>query len=75
MISKSASIQAIIYDLILLSFYSIQNNSKHVVFGRVVDGFDVVDQIENTPKGASDKPTVDVVISDCGELKDAVSSC
>jgi cyclophilin family peptidyl-prolyl cis-trans isomerase len=41
---------------------------KHVVFGRVVEGKDVVTAIENTPVGASDKPEEDVVITDCGEV-------
>jgi len=42
-------------------------DGKHVVFGKVVQGLeDVVSVIENTPKGASDKPVSDVVIADCG---------
>jgi len=31
-------------------------NGKHVVFGRVISGTDVVDKIEATPKGPNDKP-------------------
>eukprot|EP00947_MAST-08B_sp_MAST-8B-sp1_P004293 g4293.t1 len=44
-------------------------NGKHVVFGRVVEGQEVVDKIEGTPKGAQDKPVSDVTIADCGEIK------
>lgn len=42
-------------------------NNKHVVFGQVVDGQDVVRMIENT-RTARDKPTQDVTITQCGEM-------
>ena len=35
---------------------------KHTVFGQVLDGLDVVDNIAATPVGADDKPIEDVVI-------------
>ncbi|KAI9305195.1 putative peptidyl-prolyl cis-trans isomerase [Cunninghamella echinulata] len=43
-------------------------NDRHVVFGKVLEGMDVVEKIENTPTGYGDKPKKDVVIADCGEL-------
>eukprot|EP00591_Stephanopyxis_turris_P011980 CAMPEP_0195516902 /NCGR_PEP_ID=MMETSP0794_2-20130614/9033_1 /TAXON_ID=515487 /ORGANISM="Stephanopyxis turris, Strain CCMP 815" /LENGTH=486 /DNA_ID=CAMNT_0040645613 /DNA_START=32 /DNA_END=1492 /DNA_ORIENTATION=- len=45
-------------------------DDKHVVFGKVVEGMDTVRKIEDVDKGAQDKPTVDVIIDDCGELPD-----
>ncbi|KAG8772909.1 Peptidyl-prolyl cis-trans isomerase B [Serendipita sp. 407] len=44
-------------------------DGRHVVFGKVVEGMDVVTKIENTQKGPGDKPKVDVIISECGELE------
>ncbi|KAF1353667.1 cyclophilin-like domain-containing protein [Delphinella strobiligena] len=42
-------------------------NGKHVVFGKVVDGMDVVRKIEHV-RTSSEKPVQDVVISQCGEM-------
>jgi cyclophilin family peptidyl-prolyl cis-trans isomerase len=43
-------------------------DSKHVVFGEVVEGMEIVREIESVPKSASDKPDTDVVIEDCGMM-------
>ncbi|KAL4074233.1 cyclophilin-like domain-containing protein [Scleroderma yunnanense] len=43
-------------------------DGKHVVFGKVLEGMDIVHAIENVPKGRNDKPVDDVIISDSGEL-------
>ncbi len=43
-------------------------DGRHVVFGKVIDGMDVVRKIENQPRNARDKPNHDVVIVNSGEL-------
>ena len=43
-------------------------DGKHVVFGKVIEGMEIVREIEDIEKGTSDKPVIDVVIADCGEL-------
>jgi len=42
--------------------------SKHVVFGRVVKGFEVVQVLENERTDKNDRPFAKVVVSNCGEL-------
>jgi cyclophilin family peptidyl-prolyl cis-trans isomerase len=41
-------------------------DGKHVVFGKVIDGFETVDAIGRIPV-KQDKPTTSVTIVDCGE--------
>ena len=43
-------------------------DGKHVVFGKVVKGMEVVHAIENPEVGNQDKPKEDVVIVNCGQL-------
>lgn len=44
-------------------------DGKHVVFGEVLEGYDVVEKIENLPKGQGDKPLKPVKIVKSGELE------
>jgi peptidyl-prolyl isomerase H (cyclophilin H) len=45
-------------------------DNKHVVFGKVVEGQDVVKKMEMTKTGyrGKDVPNLDVVVSGCGEM-------
>lgn len=43
-------------------------NGKHVVFGEVLEGYEIVQAIENVPKGGGDKPKSPVKIAKSGEL-------
>ncbi|KAF9692498.1 hypothetical protein EKO04_009723 [Ascochyta lentis] len=44
-------------------------DGRHVVFGEVLEGYDVVEKIENVPKGPGDKPVKTVKIAKSGELE------
>ncbi|KAK4941341.1 Peptidyl-prolyl cis-trans isomerase B [Elasticomyces elasticus] len=44
-------------------------DGKHVVFGEVLEGYDIVEKIENVPKGAADRPVKAVKIVKSGELE------
>ncbi|XP_023932176.1 peptidyl-prolyl cis-trans isomerase B-like [Lingula anatina] len=43
-------------------------DGRHVVFGIVLEGMNVVRKIENTSTSQNDRPSKDVVIVDCGVL-------
>lgn len=43
-------------------------DGKHVVFGQVLKGSDVVRMVEMCEKGAQDKPVADIIVADCGEI-------
>lgn len=44
-------------------------DGKHVVFGEVLEGYEIVDQIENAATGGRDRPVEDVKIVKSGELE------
>lgn len=44
-------------------------DGRHVVFGEVLEGYDVVEKVENVRKGAGDKPKSPVKIAKSGELE------
>lgn len=43
-------------------------DGKHVVFGKVLEGMDIIRKIGSTKTNQSDRPEKDVVIADCGVL-------
>merc|ERR1712000_594734 len=44
-------------------------DGRHVVFGEVLEGYDIVDKIQNVAKGAQDRPVKAVKIVKSGELE------
>jgi len=45
-------------------------DGRHVVFGKIISGMDVVRKVESTKTDGRDKPVKDVVIADCGAEED-----
>ncbi|PHZ07400.1 uncharacterized protein RHIMIDRAFT_274769 [Rhizopus microsporus ATCC 52813] len=43
-------------------------DGKHVVFGKVVSGYNIVEMMENEPVDDNDRPLHNVMIANCGEL-------
>jgi peptidyl-prolyl cis-trans isomerase B (cyclophilin B) len=43
-------------------------DGRHVVFGEVLEGYEVVDRIQNVEKGQHDRPKKPIEIADSGEL-------
>jgi len=43
-------------------------DGKHVVFGKVVEGYNIVEEMENSPTDRNDKPKNAILITDCGQL-------
>jgi cyclophilin family peptidyl-prolyl cis-trans isomerase len=46
-------------------------NGKHVVFGMIEKGFEICAAIEKLKCNGSDVPSMQVKITDCGEIKPA----
>eukprot|EP00392_Amoebophrya_sp_AT5.2_P011156 g11231.t1 len=50
-------------------------NGKHVVFGEVIEGMDLLDRVENAECGPNDKPVTDITIVKCGQLGVGEGGC
>lgn len=46
-------------------------DGRHVVFGEVLEGMDLIHKIENQPTNQGDKPQKEVVITNSGSLSDS----
>jgi peptidyl-prolyl cis-trans isomerase B (cyclophilin B) len=44
-------------------------DGKHVVFGEVLEGYEIVEKIEDVPKNPGDKPKQEIKIVKSGELE------
>ncbi|KAF6132214.1 peptidylprolyl isomerase B [Phyllostomus discolor] len=44
-------------------------DGKHVVFGKVLEGMEVVRKVESTKTDGRDKPLKDVIVADCGKIE------
>lgn len=64
----SSSIFFFVRQLYLLSILR-WLDGRHVVFGEVLEGYDIVEKIENVPKGRGDRPAEAVKIAKSGELE------
>jgi hypothetical protein len=52
------------------TYFPVYLLGKHVVFGRVIRGYDdVVKNLSDIPVDGRDRPTVPILISNCGELQ------
>ena len=43
-------------------------DGKHVVFGKAVEGLEVLRALETVPTKGHDAPRIPVIISDCGQV-------
>ena len=43
-------------------------DDKHVVFGKLIDGWVVMRKIENVPTDPGNRPKLNVIITQCGEM-------
>lgn len=49
-------------------------DGRHTVFGKLVDGHNILKAIENSKTDSSDRPMEKVVIADCGVFNESTPS-
>ncbi|CAM9916693.1 unnamed protein product [Ascophyllum nodosum] len=47
-------------------------DGRHTVFGRILEGMDVLDIMEKVSTGANDRPRLSVTVDDCGQVGEMV---
>ena len=47
-------------------------DEKHVVFGKIINGYDIIKEIEGVKINDDDIPEEDIIIENCGEIKDGI---
>jgi peptidyl-prolyl isomerase G (cyclophilin G) len=57
------------FCFILVAIHVMVYAGKHVVFGKVVKGYEIAKQIAEIPVDEKHRPLSPVVISNCGELE------
>lgn len=59
-----------VHNIIIRLIYllNLYYDRVHVVFGLVISGFEVIEQIENLKTDAASRPYADVRVIDCGVL-------
>lgn len=48
-------------------------DAKHVVFGEVISGFEVVKKMEQVQTSGEDRPLIPIIIKECGVGPDKVN--
>ena len=47
-------------------------DEKHVVFGQIINGIEIIKEIEEIKTNDDDKPEEDIIIENCGEIKNGI---